>query len=109
MPLPHSDLLRFQNQMIPRYTLSASGPSSNLRKVVAAQQLSLIRSPDCAYLYEKCGLATLLASSSIASATTSGAAWCDMWPTSLSRTSFAYGNVAAKTHALFSDDTIISR
>src|SRR5271168_604934 len=59
MPLPHSDLLRFQNQMIPRYTLSASGPSSNLRKVVAAQQLSLIRSPDCAYLYEKCGLATL--------------------------------------------------
>ena len=37
---------RFPNQTIPRYTLSASGLSSNLRKVVAAQQLSLIRRPD---------------------------------------------------------------
>jgi hypothetical protein len=32
--------------MIPRYTPPASGRSSNLRKVVAAQQLSLIRRPD---------------------------------------------------------------
>jgi hypothetical protein len=42
----NSDLPRFQNQTIPRYTLSASGLSSNLRKVIAAQQLSLIRRPD---------------------------------------------------------------
>jgi hypothetical protein len=35
-----------QYQTIPRYTLSASGFSSNLRKVIAAQQLSLIRRPD---------------------------------------------------------------
>ena len=47
---------RFQNQMIPNYTLSASGRSSNLRKVVVAQPLSLIRSPDAPSLYEKCGL-----------------------------------------------------
>jgi hypothetical protein len=32
--------------MIPRYTPLASWRSSNLRKVVAAQQLSPIRSPD---------------------------------------------------------------
>jgi hypothetical protein len=32
--------------MILRYILSPSGLSANLQKVVAAQQLSLIRSPD---------------------------------------------------------------
>jgi hypothetical protein len=45
-PLPQPALPRLQNQAVPRYTLSASGLSSNLREVVAAQQLSLIRSPD---------------------------------------------------------------
>ena len=46
MPLPQGGLQQFQNQSILRYTLSASGLSSNRSKVVAAQQLSLIRSPD---------------------------------------------------------------
>src|SRR5437763_11403879 len=45
-PLPHPGLPRFQNQSILRYTLSASGLPSNRRNVIAAQQLSLIRSPD---------------------------------------------------------------
>ena len=41
-------LRRVQTRTVPRsaYTLSASGRSSNHSKVVAAQQLSLIRSPD---------------------------------------------------------------
>jgi hypothetical protein len=41
--------------MIPRYTLSASGSSSNLRNVVAAQQLSLIRSPDAHFFMRNAG------------------------------------------------------
>jgi hypothetical protein len=41
--------------MILRYTLSASGLSSNLRKVVAAQQLSLIRRPDAPIFARKAG------------------------------------------------------
>ena len=45
-PLPQGGLQQFQNQSILRYTLSASGLSSNRSKVVVAQQLSLIRSPD---------------------------------------------------------------
>jgi hypothetical protein len=44
-----------KNQMIPRYIPSASGLSSNLRKVVAARQLSLIRSPDAPVSMRKAG------------------------------------------------------
>jgi hypothetical protein len=50
-----------------------------------------------------------ITSSSTAAATISGAAWCGMWPTPLSIISFADGNVAAKTRALISGDTIVSR
>ncbi len=46
MPLPQRGLQRFQNQTVLRYTLSASGRSSNRAKVAAAQRLSLIRRPD---------------------------------------------------------------
>jgi hypothetical protein len=49
MPLPQRDLQRFQNQIVLRYTLSASGFLSNQRKVAAAQRLSLIRSPDALF------------------------------------------------------------
>jgi len=44
-PLPQPDLPPLQNQIVLRYTLSASGRSLDQRKVVAAQQLSLIRAP----------------------------------------------------------------
>jgi hypothetical protein len=46
MQLPQRGLPRFQNRTVPRYTLSASGCSSNHREVVLAKQLSLIRRPD---------------------------------------------------------------
>jgi hypothetical protein len=46
MPQRLGDLQRLQNQTALRYTLSASGLSANQEKVVVAQQLLLIRSPD---------------------------------------------------------------
>src|ERR1700730_18525474 len=44
--LPQRALPRFQNRTGLRYTLSASGRSSNQRKVLLAKELSLIRRPD---------------------------------------------------------------
>jgi hypothetical protein len=61
LPVPQSDLSRFQSQMILRYTPSASALPSNHLKVAAAQRLSLIRSPDAPYLCEISGLETRLA------------------------------------------------
>src|SRR5206468_4830201 len=55
------------------------------------------------------GIAERGTSSSIAAATTSGAAWCGMCPMSLSRRSFADGNIAARARALICGETIVSQ
>ena len=43
----------FRSRALPGYTVSASGSISSSREVVAAQQLSLSRSPDAPHMWEK--------------------------------------------------------
>jgi hypothetical protein len=61
--LPQRGLQPFQNRIVLRYTLSASGLLSNQLKVAVAQRLSLIRGPDAPNQSEKSRLVSRFRSS----------------------------------------------